>query len=57
MAYAYIREFCGMVRKIFIYTKEEVQKMNPMTLNSKGGENQLVAEGGGDAKEVKSQPL
>lgn len=46
-----------MVRKIFIYTKEEVQKMNPMTLNSKGGENQLVAEGGGDAKEVKSQPL
>ncbi|XP_059442328.1 auxin response factor 2A [Corylus avellana] len=50
------QEFCGMVRKIFIYTKEEVQKMNPSTLNSKGGENQLVAEGG-DAKEVKSQPL
>ena len=45
-----------MVRKIFIYTKEEVQKMNPSTLNSKAGENQLVAEGG-DAKEVKSQPL
>lgn len=45
-----------MVRKIFIYTKEEVQKMNPMTLNSKGGENQLVAEDG-DAKEVKSQLL
>lgn len=24
-------EFCGMVRKIFIYTREEVQKMNPGT--------------------------
>ncbi|XP_047341034.1 auxin response factor 2B-like [Impatiens glandulifera] len=29
------QEFCGMVRKIFIYTREEVQRMNPGTLNSK----------------------
>lgn len=48
------QEFCGMVRKIFIYTKEEVQKMNPKALNSRGGENHLVAEVG-EAKEVKSQ--
>ncbi|PQQ18108.1 auxin response factor 2 [Prunus yedoensis var. nudiflora] len=40
------REFCGIVRKIFIYTREEVQKMNPGTLNSHGEENlSLVAEG------------
>lgn len=50
-----VREFCGMVRKIFIYTREEVQKMNPRTLSTKGGESQLAAEG--DAKEVKSQLL
>lgn len=43
-----------MVRKIFIYTREEVQKMNPGTLNSKGGEFQSAAEGG-DVKEAKSQ--
>ncbi|KAG1370206.1 auxin response factor 23 [Cocos nucifera] len=28
-------EFCSMVRKIFIYTREEVQRMNPGTLNSR----------------------
>ncbi|KAL4634615.1 hypothetical protein ACB092_04G212600 [Castanea dentata] len=50
------QEFCGMVRKIFIYTREEVQKMNPGTLNSKGGEFQSSAEGG-DVKEAKSQTL
>ncbi|KAJ6834338.1 auxin response factor 2-like [Iris pallida] len=27
-------EFCSMVRKIVIYTREEVQKMNPCTLES-----------------------
>ncbi|XP_034568379.1 auxin response factor 23 isoform X2 [Setaria viridis] len=27
-------EFCNMVHKIFIYTTEEVQRMNPGTLNS-----------------------
>lgn len=26
------REFCRMVRKIYIYTKEEVQKMNSKSL-------------------------
>ncbi|KAI3455145.1 hypothetical protein Pfo_011808 [Paulownia fortunei] len=31
-------EFCGMVRKILILTKEEVQRMNPGTFNSKGEE-------------------
>ncbi|BAF28351.1 auxin response factor 23 isoform 1 [Oryza sativa Japonica Group] len=28
-------EFCDMVHKIFIYTREEVQRMNPGTLNSR----------------------
>ncbi|OEL15073.1 Auxin response factor 23 [Dichanthelium oligosanthes] len=28
-------EFCNMVHKIFIYTREEVQRMNPGTLNSR----------------------
>ncbi|KAJ7957179.1 Auxin response factor [Quillaja saponaria] len=50
------QEFCAMVRKIFIYPKEEVQKMSPGTLSSKGEENQLVSEVA-DAKEVKCQPL
>ncbi|CAA3031527.1 auxin response factor 2 [Olea europaea subsp. europaea] len=36
-------EFCGMVRKILICTKEEVQRMNPGTFNS-GGEDYSVAE-------------
>ncbi|MCD7451814.1 ADP-ribosylation factor 2, partial [Datura stramonium] len=49
-------EFCGMVRKIFIYTKEEVQRMNPGTLNSKGEDTSSVAEGS-DAKEVKNLQL
>lgn len=40
-----------MVRKIFIYTREEVQKMNPGTLNLKGGENQLIRKAE-DAKEL-----
>uniref|UniRef100_A0A5B6YQ85 Auxin response factor n=1 Tax=Davidia involucrata TaxID=16924 RepID=A0A5B6YQ85_DAVIN len=50
------QEFCGMVRKIFIYTKEEVQRMNPGTLSSKGEENSSVAEDM-DAKEAKDLPL
>ncbi|KAG8388155.1 hypothetical protein BUALT_Bualt02G0096500 [Buddleja alternifolia] len=48
-------EFCGMVRKISILTKEEVQRMNPGTFNSKGEEILSVAEGL-DAKEVKNLP-
>ncbi|KAF2311535.1 hypothetical protein GH714_024618 [Hevea brasiliensis] len=46
------QEFVGMVRKIFIYTREEVQKMNPGTIDSKGNENLLDVEGM-DTKEVK----
>ena len=53
--YYLFREFCCMVRKIFIYTREEVQKMSPGTLNSHGDGNHAVAEVM-DAKE-KSQPL
>lgn len=43
-------EFCAMVRKIFIYTREEVQKMAPGTLSSKVDENASVE--GGEGKEV-----
>ncbi|CAH9112957.1 unnamed protein product [Cuscuta epithymum] len=38
-------EFCGIVRKIGIYTKEEVQQMNPGELDSKGDDMSSVAEG------------
>ncbi|KAJ8752611.1 hypothetical protein K2173_005500 [Erythroxylum novogranatense] len=50
------QEFVGMVRKIFIYTKDEVQKMNPGTLNSKCNDN-LLDPDDMDAKEVKYQRL
>ncbi|KAK4488932.1 hypothetical protein RD792_004722 [Penstemon davidsonii] len=46
-------EFCGMVRKILILTKEEVQRMSPGTLNSKGEEGSSLAEGV-DTKDVKN---
>lgn len=46
------QEFCGMVRKIFIYTKEEVQKMAPRTLNFRSEDN-TPATGGSDSKEAK----
>ncbi|CAN8251939.1 unnamed protein product [Cochlearia groenlandica] len=46
-------EFCFMVRKIFIYTKEEVRKMNPGTLSCRSEEEAVVGEGS-DAKEAKS---
>lgn len=53
----FVREFCGMVRKIFIYTREEVQKMNPAgSLNLKRDENPSVGEGE-EAKEIKSQAV
>nr|GEW42062.1 auxin response factor 2-like [Tanacetum cinerariifolium] len=42
------KEFCCMVRKIFIYTREEVQRMNPGTLNSKDDDNSSVAGGMGE---------
>lgn len=47
------QEFCGMVRKIFIYTREEVQKMNPGTLSLKSEENMVVAAEGSEMKEAK----
>ncbi|XP_043723773.1 auxin response factor 2A-like [Telopea speciosissima] len=47
------QEFCSMVRKIFIYTRDEVQKMNPGNLNPKIEENPVVAHGRTGAKEVK----
>ncbi|XP_022770961.1 auxin response factor 2A-like [Durio zibethinus] len=46
------QEFCAMVRKIGIYTREEVQKMKPGSLSSKSEDNRASAEGL-DAKEVK----
>ncbi|KAK6275843.1 hypothetical protein POUND7_005552 [Theobroma cacao] len=46
------QEFCAMVRKIGIYTREEVQKMKPGSLSSKGEDNPVSAEEL-DAKEVK----
>ncbi|XP_057465941.1 auxin response factor 2B-like [Actinidia eriantha] len=49
-------EFCGIVRKISIYTREEVQRMNPGTVTLKCEENSLVGEGTDD-KEVKISTL
>ncbi|PSR89417.1 Auxin response factor 2 like [Actinidia chinensis var. chinensis] len=46
-------EFCGMARKIYIYTREEVKRMLPGTLSSKNEDNSLVGEGNDD-KEVKN---
>ncbi|XP_052480966.1 auxin response factor 2A [Gossypium raimondii] len=45
------QEFCAMVRKIGIYTREEVQKMKPGSLSSKGEDNS-VSTGGVDGKEM-----
>ena len=42
-----------MVRKIFIYTKEEVRNMNPRTLSCRSEEEAVVGEGS-DAKDGKS---
>jgi len=53
--YFQFREFCAMVRKIYIYPKEEIQKMSPGTLSSKNEENQSGSEGA-DAKDVKCLP-
>ncbi|CAA2993130.1 auxin response factor 2-like [Olea europaea subsp. europaea] len=48
-------EFCVMARKILICTKEEVQRMNPGTINSRE-EISSIAEGL-DAKETKNLPV
>jgi hypothetical protein len=45
-----------MVRKIVIYTREEVQRIKPGTLNSRVNENSSGVEGE-DAKEAKHLPL
>lgn len=42
--YIQFREFCAMVRKIYIYPKEEIQKMSPGTLGSTNEENQSASE-------------
>ena len=44
-----------MVRKIYIYPEEEIQKMSPGTLSSKNDDNQSASKGA-DAKEVKCLP-
>lgn len=44
-----------MVRKIFIYTKEDVQRMDPKRLNPSGEESSLAAEGM-NARETKNLP-
>ncbi|CAD5177622.1 unnamed protein product [Musa acuminata subsp. malaccensis] len=46
-------EFCNMVRKIYIYTREEVQRMNPGTLNSRVEESPAVSEERISGKETK----
>ncbi|XP_076925571.1 auxin response factor 2B-like [Bidens hawaiensis] len=50
------QEFCGMVRKIFIYTREEVQRMNLRALNSRHEDDSSVAEGvdGRDTRAIPS---
>ncbi|KAJ0238179.1 Auxin response factor 2 [Hirschfeldia incana] len=48
------QEFCCMVRKIFIYTKEVVMKMNPGTIISCRSEEEAVVVDGSDAKDAKS---
>ncbi|XP_008811924.2 auxin response factor 2A-like [Phoenix dactylifera] len=48
-------EFCSMVRKIFIYTREEVQRMNPGTLTSRVEESPASSEEITAAKERKGQ--
>ncbi|XP_027342513.1 auxin response factor 2B isoform X3 [Abrus precatorius] len=46
------QEFVAMVRKIYIYPKEEIQKMSPGTLSSR---NEESASEGADAQEIKCQ--
>lgn len=46
-----------MVRKIYIYPKEEIQKMSPGTLSSRNEENQSASEGADTKVECQLQPL
>ncbi|CAN8264716.1 unnamed protein product [Cochlearia groenlandica] len=50
------QEFCSMVRKISIYTKEEVRKMTPRTRSCRTEEEVGVGEGSDAAKATKSNP-
>lgn len=43
------REFCNIVRKIYIYTKEEVQKMNSKSAAPRKEESPAAGGGGGCA--------
>nr|XP_009387026.1 PREDICTED: auxin response factor 23 isoform X3 [Musa acuminata subsp. malaccensis] len=47
-------EFCNMVRKIYIYTREEVQSMNPGTLNSRLEESPATSEENSSGKKTNS---
>ncbi|QCD84958.1 auxin response factor 2B [Vigna unguiculata] len=49
------QEFVAMVRKIYIYPKEEIQKMSPGTLSSKNEDNQSGSEGADGQQENKCQ--
>nr|ACR37537.1 unknown [Zea mays] len=42
-------EFCSIVRKIYIYTKEEVQKMNSKSAAPRKEESPAAGGGGGCA--------
>ncbi|XP_062181876.1 auxin response factor 23-like [Phragmites australis] len=47
-------EFCNMVHKIFIYTREEVQRMNPGALNSRSEDSLANSmERGSAAREMR----
>ncbi|KAJ6851358.1 auxin response factor 2-like [Iris pallida] len=47
------QEFCSMVRKIYIYTKEEVQKMNPGSLSPRAKQGSTFRDGKATEKETK----
>ncbi|XP_031260958.1 auxin response factor 2A-like isoform X2 [Pistacia vera] len=46
-------EFCSVVRRIFVYTREEVKRMDPRPLNVKIKENSLTADPDVGSKEDK----
>jgi hypothetical protein len=50
-------EFCNMVHKISIYTREEVEKMNPGALNSRSEDSLPDSLGSGlGSKEASGGP-
>jgi len=48
------QEFCNMVKKIFIYTREEVQRLNLGILNPRIRENLSISDEKSTAKDMKS---